>query len=340
METSTITSPANVLESDCRSWFERSARGLGLSPLLVWPFIAWFCALGYLVAVLSNHEQLSLVPAVLTAGVLSTFVSLAHVFSRRELLRISGVCADLVECPRPQFFSWYESELHSLYYSYQNVACSLVGGLLFVLSAWELFQFPHRTVVSNLFLYSNALAAGLLGGPLYFFIWRSTWFVLKMSRMRMKVLVYNHPDRSVKTIGRLVFRYALFYATPAYLLCVFCVELITPHPTVTSAIWIASGALIVFAYFAVPQFHLHRAMVAVKRELLASVSERIDSICRLRFEGNQEDTQRLYRAFQMLMAMEEWPFNTSWVFSLAGTLSVPSLINIVQLVIRWQNHLL
>src|SRR5207245_5653114 len=173
---------------------------------------------------------------------------------------------------------WYQAQSRIIYVAYQNFACSLVGGALFLISTWFVVGIPHRALLPNVLLYANATAVGLLGGPLYRFIFMSALFVIRLSRHDLKIYVFNHPTSSVKTAGQLLFRYALFYATPAYLLCVLIARLANPRLTVTAALWVAAGAVIVLAYFFVPQYHLHRVMLHAKKTKLATTSFKIEEV--------------------------------------------------------------
>src|SRR5205823_5144313 len=108
-----------------------------------------------------------------------------------------------------------------------------------------------------------------------------------------------------------------------------------PRLTVTAALWVAAGAVIVLAYFFVPQYQLHRVMLHAKKTKLATTSFKIEEVLEHFLKSSDpaalEQLQRFCTVHQTLASMEEWPFDAASLVPLVGTLIIPTVFNVIEL---------
>src|ERR1051325_10294783 len=315
-------------------FFQKFPTRLGLDYRFFWILFSEYLFALYVLAVYQYKESPSLIAAMFVVSILNFFTPIAHVRSSEVLERFYEPISKVVKVDDDEFSDWFKRQMGVLYYSRQNLACSLTGAALFLISAYLIHGLPYRSMVVNGTFYLNVLAIGLMGGPLFRFIVMSAVFVLKLSRFPLSIYIYNHPSASVKLIGRLLLNFAICYAAPAYFLCVIIAILVSPIKT-TQMVWIVAGALIVLSYFVLPQWSLHKTMYTRKQQLMHSVSVAADKVISewigdpvpeklSQFTGLCELQEKIAK-------MEEWPFNASWLASLLTTLIIPLVLAILQL---------
>lgn len=318
-------------------FFKRLPSKLGVDYRTFWILCAEYFFALYFLAVYWFDEPKALVPALFVVSLLNAFTPIAHVKSSEILERFYIPISQVVKCDKKEFYKWFKKEMEILYYSKQNLACSITGAILFGISTYLILGFPYKSRVANITLFINSILIGLLGGPLYRFTIVSAIFVLKLARFPIRIYIYNHPSASVKLIGRLLLNFAMFYATPAYSMCVVIAILVSPLK-LTQMIWIIAGALIVLLYFFVPQWGLHKAMYAHKQNLMHKVSVAADKVIHEWTSNPMPETlaqfTKLCELEERIAKMDEWPFNAAWLASLLTTLIIPMLLAILQLTLK------
>ena len=229
---------------------------------------------------------------------------------------------------------WYKNEL-AVIFSLKN---NTIFGFLFSISAIFLLIIPNlefNFIYTALFFYIGLfLALFALGSGIYFLI-ATFKFLFHLTKLPLKIHLYQHPLRSLKTVGKLFVK--IFYLGS---LCIYVPWIIAIlYSTIEINFKIISFysfmGIFLGLYFFIPQYRIHKLIVATKRNKefeIGSYLNQIDDVNLLDFFSlKYKHLSQLHDLKEIIGNMDEWAFNEDSILKIISAIVLPSIIILIEI---------
>ena len=264
-------------------------------------------------------------------------VTITLIYSSHVLWKLFPDLALIVGDPTDKFGEWYLARLRNALSGWGPVA----SGIIFVV-VWEL---TVQGIVQSSVTYDEPVLQILWIGYLligFFILGYGVWSLLWVAMIPHGLLLFN-PKVSLNQIagiglqalGSTYFKIAL--ANSACFLILILTVLASPlsgKPEVLA--WEVVGALVIFGFFVIPQYGVHKIMAAEKKRSLSMLSQPIDAAIRQSLHNpSSENNGRLKELMDLQAAirgMNDWPFNVNTMWQLISALLIPLLLAVIEIV--------
>jgi hypothetical protein len=263
------------------------------------------------------------------------FTCIGLIYCSRELNNYLPTLGRFIDQSETELCEWYQQYLKVTYHSY----IVWIAGLL--MAATGIYTtLPFIKALSGesdlLFYYRTGYIT--IG---FFFVGAGLWAIYRIikmavliSAMKIKVTVYQSPETSVLSLGKLYFRMALSISL-TYLMIVITALLSPFDKNYTVLIWLVLAALSVLLFFLLPLYGVHKIMSREKNERLESFSIHIEKAMELSFSDpsthNMKHLKELFELKKHIDEMNEWPFDPSALWQLITALLIPLGLAFVEL---------
>jgi hypothetical protein len=238
-----------------------------------------------------------------------------------------------LDCSKDKITSWYKERLRDIFENRQMLAWGIGLALLMVVT------------LSRLGLLYNSLAAKVMylvfwivvcffGGTVIFSGIRSAVFVVKLSKLPIRISIHQHPLTSIKALGDLYFKMALYW------IVTYCIALLVARLSPygfqgTVLLWVVPVGLFVLVWFVLPQIEVHRLMFEAKQLRIRALSSHLETaLTEASVNPTPQSIARLKDLFELqqhLNSMSEWPFNTRMILTILTAIVIPMIVLIIEL---------
>ena len=187
------------------------------------------------------------------------------------------------------------------------------------------------------FIFLLFVAAYFVGAGFYVMI-RTAVLVHNISKLPLKISIYQHPTTSVKAIGHMFLRFS-FCVIVAYSLWVFALLCSPLNKYLTDPVilfWVVPFGLVVLLYFIIPQYKIHEIMIKEKHKKIRKFSTHLDEAMELVTNDpttkNINRLRELFEIQQQLNGMEDWPFNMKSIIFLLSAIFIPLLAIVINII--------
>jgi hypothetical protein len=251
---------------------------------------------------------------------------------------LSGLFPDLtlfVDHNPAELREWYSLQLSRSYQGYMPV----IFGLAFALAE----SFTAGVVIrqftpAGTALYDLRVAYEFVG---FFFLGVAVWALINVVRIpigltkyKIKVSLNQVSGRGLQALGTSFFRMSLSIIGVFIPLAIaMLISPLSGDPFILG--WLATGLMMIFAFFILPQLGVHRIMTHEKNQRLLAFTQHLeDAMERSLKEPTSENMKRLKELFDLqthLRSMNEWPFNTNTLWQLITALLIPVVLAVMQM---------
>ncbi len=255
------------------------------------------------------------------------FTCIGVIYCCRELNNYLPTLGKFIDQPEAELREWY---LQYLKTTYQGTLVWIAGLVMAVAGIYSVLPFIKALSGENQFLFYYRTGYISIG---FFFVGAGLWAIYRISKMavlistmKIKITVYQSPETSVLSLGKLYFRMALSISL-TYLMIVVTALLSPFGKDYTVLIWLALAALSVFLFFLLPLYGVHKIMSREKNERLESFSVHIEKAMEASLSdpstNNMKHLKELFELKHHIDKMNEWPFDPSALWQLITALLIP-----------------
>ena len=310
-------------------------------PLIFWIILPEVLFLGqYIIVKACGSSAHGMLAFAIYLGILG-YLALLIPFCAKQLLGLMPALSTFIEADKLAVQDWFLSRLKRLYsFRSDAVAFAILGpfltaSLLYVTNffRYEKPWFGNR--ISDLYALVAFLLFSLLGAHHIRFIISVIAIMKQISRLPIKVTIYQHPVNSVRAVGRVMFVVAMNGAV-ALALCYLGV-FVSPAPLGWIIVfWMVAAGLLLLALFILPQYEIHKIMTDVKNTKMLAFSPHVEAATAKAIEEpTNENIERFEKMFlvqdRLTNCMHEWPFDGNAMFALLSAVIIPVIIAIIQL---------
>jgi hypothetical protein len=254
-------------------------------------------------------------------------VSISIIYCSNILKRLYNDLVLFIEANESDLKLWYEQKL-SL--SYQGIYPVLFGlGFMLVVNFTVGPEIRSFTTPDN-FIYYLRFTYELAG---FFILGVGIWALInvmlipiRLTSFKIRVSVNQISGRGLQALGTAYFKMSLAI-TFTFIPLVIAAILSPLIEDMSILIWLAAGTMVIFGFFIIPQFGIHKIMAHEKQQRLLSFSNHLeDALERSLKEPTSENMQRLKELFELqshLKNMNEWPFDVNTIWQLITALLIP-----------------
>jgi hypothetical protein len=233
---------------------------------------------------------------------------------------------------------WYSLRLSRSYQGYMPVIFGLAFALAESLTAGAVIR---QFTPAGTALFTLRMTYEFVG---FFFLGVAVWALINvvqipigLTKHKIKVSLNQVSGRGLQALGTSFFRMSLsIVGVFIPLVVAVLISPLSKDPFILA--WLASGLLMIFGFFILPQLGVHRIMTHEKNQRLLAFTQHLeDAMERSLKDPTSENMKRLKELFDLqthLRNMNEWPFNTNTLWQLITALLIPVVLAVMEMLIR------
>ena len=287
-------------------------------------------------ALIYFENSSSYIPSILILSILIAQQSIIVIWAHKRLKQFNEYLLDIIELPESGILKWYEDQMAIVF----NAKGMLVSGVLvtvFVhLIGLDKFGFTFQSFYSSAIIEFDYILAQILMGSGLYALFCTALMVYNLSKLPMNMNLLLSKNLQIKGL-----LYSKFTICAASVYTVWgCFHLSTPAKlsTVWGISWFSFFALLLLAYFILPQYCIHQMIMKTKKERLETFSKKLSANAKEAFSSPTKDNLLCLRSFldikQQLDAMCVWPFGSYEVLHIVLIVIIPILVVLLEIVFR------
>lgn len=319
---------------------------------LSWVLISQIMVIPLYVILKINEEEISYMGTfVLYALMMASSASLPIWASKKLENFLPNLCHMVVN-ETEEVFLVYREKLQKIFSTENMMLCGLITATAAVVGEYIIGLPMKSTTLKIAFLVFDFIAMLMVGAGCYVLFMvaivvdslsqrkdssqvNSSTPVdspLHKKQLQLDISIYQHPEASLLSIGRLLLQFALIAIAP-YVFG-FAGRYIGNWTWDCRVwIWYIFFAIGIILFFILPQIGIHRLMITKKRAEVSKLADRIKDVAEKAIEDPSQENishlERLYALEKYVSGMKEWPFNIKALLTIITGLVLPVALMII-----------
>lgn len=317
---------------------ERLFRSIPLPAWLVW-LIFWqvLFLIDYLFTwQIENNAAYTIVFASLNLFFASLCIIM--MYCSKILIRLFPHLLKFIEEDKQALTLWYTAKLKHSYEGIWPVISGLSISLLVIISIFPLIDTLTPDINYVFYYRVSYLALG------FFFLGVALWAQLQvtflpidLTNKKLKVSINQFAGNGLQALGSSYLKMSM--AISVSFILIVLTSVITPFENnIIVLIWLGVAAILIFAFFLLPQVGIHRVMVNEKTNRMAGFTQHLEeTMDRTLKDPSAENMQRLKELFEVqnhLKGMNEWPFDLTSIWQLLTALIIPIILAAIEILFK------
>ncbi|MCK5023874.1 MAG: hypothetical protein KAS04_06880, partial [Candidatus Aenigmarchaeota archaeon] len=255
-------------------------------------------------------------------------------FTTSSFRRFALVLPSFVKTPEGELLErWYAKEYEKMTSDKMMVLFGVVFGFIVQLYINYLgLQYEH--LISNAFTNIVVFIVTYFSGIGLYMMIATAYMVDKIADLKLRKFVYQHPKKSVKSIGKLFFMLSFCAIIMYFLYAIWFIFSGWDFGPLPQAMFVTWGVIII-GYFIVPQIKIHRILVDNKHKLLNSLLPILEDNLKFSIEKPSKENIKRHSALLLLHQevekMKTWPFDPEALITLISAIVIPLVIVGIQM---------
>jgi hypothetical protein len=250
-----------------------------------------------------------------------------------KIINLKSIFIDIIELPESEVIRWHEGQEALIFndkrMTYAGVFITIIAVTL-GLDNFGLASQPYTSYVFvNVYYY---LAHYIMGAGLY--VWIATaLMVYDLGRLPLRINVLI--SKNIRLKGVLYSKFTLCAASVYVVWGIFHLSTPLKLSTLPSIIWFSSFAILLCAYFVIPQYSIHQLIVQTKKKKLkifsACLREKAEDALCYPTKENASILRIMLDVQCQLDEMCEWPFGSYEVLHIALIVIIPIIVVLLEI---------
>lgn len=312
-----------------------------LVPLPGWLVWTIFWQIIFLIDYLLNRTSMRPEATIYVFGSICLFftsVCIVTMICSRILIKLYPHLTKFIEEDNEALSSWYQGKLKSCYAGPWPIIAGIAVSVAAILSVYSLID--QLTPPNNFLLYYRTSYI-MLG---FFFLGIALWALIKvtfvpmeLTRMKIKVNITQFSGNGLQYLGASFLKMSLSI-TMSFILIVLTFVIAPFENNFIVLLWLGLAAILIFAFFLLPQVGIHKVMLLEKNNRMTSFTVHLEEAMNLTLKNpTSENMQRLKELFEVhihLKSMNEWPFDFNSVWQLLTALIIPIMLAAMEILFK------
>ena len=230
---------------------------------------------------------------------------------------------------------WYEKNLTRIFDLKKSL---LLGFLIGIVGCITLLISPHSEFssfyIALAFYLIAYMALCTMGSGLYF-MFTTAKLTSEISKLKIKVSIYQHPNKSIKYVGKVFFKIFSVIVLVVYLPWLVAFLFSPWELNIFILLWFILIGIYAFLYFIIPQYTIHKCMVAAKKNKEIEVGDYLNIVAtKYALNPSPLNINRLNELNQLketIAKMGEWPFDIKSALSIIGSILLPLILILIEI---------
>jgi hypothetical protein len=258
------------------------------------------------------------------------------IWAQGKMLSLEEYLLDIIDLPESDILKWYEDQMAIIFNEKRMFLSGVLVTIFVHLIGFDQFGFSFQLFYSDIILKIDFIFAHILmGAGLYPLIYTAL-MVHKISKLPLKINIILSKNLQIKG-----FLYSKLTICAASVYAVWgCFHLSTPErlSTIWKIGWFSLFALLLLAYFILPQYSIHQMITKTKKEKLEMFSRQLMARAEKAFYGPNKDNISCLRNFldieHQLDEMCAWPFGSYELLHIVLIVIIPFIVVLLEVVFR------
>jgi len=256
------------------------------------------------------------------------------IWAHEKIKKLKDIFVDIAELPPEYVAKWYDGQESDIFNDKKMFLTGIFITAIAIalgLDQLGLASQPYYTYAFLKIYYY--LAHYIMGAGLY--VWIATAsMVYKMGKFPLRIDVLL--SKNIRFKGVLYSKFTLCAASVYISWGLFHLSTPLKLSTLPAILWFSSFAILLCAYFILPQYSIHQMMIKTKKEKLLIFSTYLkDKAEDALLNPTQENASRLKNMLEVqcqLDKMCEWPFGSYEVLHIVLIIIIPLIVVILEII--------
>lgn len=234
--------------------------------------------------------------------------------------------------PREVIIRSFEKQEAEIFNDKKMIIFAIVFIIFVHISGIDYHAISFNSSISDIFFkFGYYFAVYIEGAGLYILI-MTAWTVHRIGKLPLQVSALFSDFHAV---GMLYSKFTI-YAASAYIMWGIFHMIVPPQfSSLQMILWFSSFAILLFAYFILPQVSVHRMMTSTKKEKIEMFSSQMSAALEEPFRvPNKENASYLKDMLSVqnqLNQMCDWPFGTYEILQIVLILIIPLIVVLLEI---------
>ena len=298
-----------------------------------WVIFAGIIFFGVSAAIFYFENSFSYVLSIFIISILIAQQPIIIIWAHRKMRLLKEYLLDIIELPEIDILKWYENQMAIIFDEKRMFISGVLVTLFVHLIGFDQFGFTFQSSYSDIILRSDFIFAHILMGAGLYPLLCTALMVLKISKFPMNSSILLSKNLQMK--GLLYSKFTICAAS-VYTLW-GCFHLSTPDKlsTISRISWFSFFALLLLAYFILPQYSIHQMIVKTRKEKLEIFSNRLLAKAKEAFSHpSRANIFCLRNYLEIEHQLDEicaWPFGSYEVLHIALIVIIPFLVVLLEI---------
>lgn len=294
-------------------------------------FASAFLAISYL-ALLQYEKSLRYIGVYFVISVIIALEGIAINWAHNRIKSFKEILINIVELPKDVIIKSYEGQEADIFNNKRLIIFAITFIIFVHISGIDYHAISFNSSISNLiFKFGYYFAVYLEGAGLYILI-MTALAVHKIGRLPLRI---NALFSDFQAIGILYSKFTIFAAS-VYIIWGFFHIIVPPQfSSLQMILWFLGFAILLFAYFILPQYSIHQMMTSTKKEKIEMFSSQLraalDQSLGTPTEKNASYLKDMFSVQNQINQMCEWPFGIHEVIYIILIIIIPFIILLLEI---------
>lgn len=297
-------------------------------------FAAAFLSISYLVLMLFE-KSFRYIDVFWIISVIIALEGTAINWAHNRLKSFENIIINIVELPEEVIIKSYEKQEADIFNDKRLIIFAIIFIIFIHVSGIDYHAISFNSSISDaIFNFGYYFAVYIEAAGLYIMI-MTAWTVHKIGTLPLQV---NTLFSDFHAIGILYSKFTIL-AAMVYVMWGFFHMIVPPQfSSLQMILWFLGFAVLLFAYFILPQYSIHRMMTSTKKEKIEMFSSRLRAALDESFGTPTEENAAYLRDMlsvqNQLNQMCEWPFGNYEILNITLIIVIPLVIVLIEVAFR------
>jgi hypothetical protein len=293
---------------------------------------AAFFSISYLVLTLLEKSFMYIGAFLIISAIIAlegTAISWAH----NRIKSFKDVLINIVELPKSEIIESYEKQEAEIFNDIKMAIFAAIFILFVHIAGIDYHAVSFNSSVSDAIFKSGYYFAVYIEGAGLYVLIMTAWSVHKIGKQPLRI---NALFSDFHAVGILYSKFTIFAAS-VYVMWGFFHMIVPPQfSSLQLILWFSGFAVLLFAYFILPQYSIHKMMTSTKKEKIEMFSSQMRAALDESFgtptEENASYLRDMLSVQNQLNQMCEWPFGSYEILHIALIIVIPLIVILLEII--------
>ena len=269
--------------------------------------------------------------------ILSTLIAqqiLIIIWAHKKIINLRAIFIDAIELPAAEIVRWHERQELDIFNDRRMILTGVSINIIAISMGLDQFVFSSQPYYSYMFLKIYYYLAHYIMGAGLYVLFATALVVYKMGKLPLRVNVII--SKNIQFKGVLYSKFTLCAASVYIAWGLFHLSTPLKLSTLPSILWFSSFAILLCAYFILPQYSIHQMMIKTRNEKLKVFSAYLrDKGEDALINPTKENATRLKNMLDIQCHLDEmcqWPFGSYEVLHIVLIIIIPIIVVILEMI--------